>query len=90
MNVFHGPLEEPPAGFVIILCTSDPRTLPQSIRSRCQHFRLRQVPFDDLVAHLEKIAKLEGAELPKETIERIARQASGSVRGALNRLEREL
>ena len=52
--------------------------------------RRSQVPFDDLVAHLEKIAKLEGAELPKETIERIARQASGSVRGALNRLEREL
>jgi DNA polymerase-3 subunit gamma/tau len=90
LNVLHRPLEEPRAGIVFILCTTDRQAVLRSIRCRCQEFQLRRVPFEDLVAHLEKIAKAEGAELPKEGIEKIARQANGSVRGALNRLEREI
>ena len=90
LNVLNRPLEEPRQGVVFILCTTDRQALPRSIRSRCHEFRLRQVPFADLVAHLKKIAKAEGADLPEETIEKIARQANGSVRSALNRLEREI
>jgi DNA polymerase-3 subunit gamma/tau len=90
LNMLHRPLEEPPTGAIIILCTTDRSALRRSIRSRCQEFQLRQVPFEDLVAHLKKIAKAEGAELPEETIEKIARQANGSVRGALNRIERAI
>jgi DNA polymerase-3 subunit gamma/tau len=90
LNVLHRPLEEPPRGIVFILCTTDRRRLPQSIRSRCQEFKLRPVPFKGLVAHLNKIADAEGADLPAEAIENIARAANGIPRTAVNRLEREI
>ena len=90
LNVLHRPLEEPPRGVVFILCTTEPRRLLRSIRSRCQEVRLQQVPFDVLAAHLREIAEVEDADLPDETIRRVARQANGSVRSALNYLEREI
>ncbi len=89
-NVLHKPLEEPSAGVVFILCTTNAKALPRSIRSRCQEFSLQRVPFEDLVAHLTKVAEAEGADLPLETIERIVQAANGSVRGALNHLERAI
>jgi DNA polymerase-3 subunit gamma/tau len=90
INVLHRPLEDPPAGAIFVLCTTDRRALPQSIRSRCQEFRLQPVPFQDLVDHLKKVATAEGASVPEEKIHQIVRQANGSVRGALNRLERAI
>ena len=89
-NVLHKPLEEPSAGVVFVLCTTNAKALPRSIRSRCQEFSLQRVPFEDLVAHLTKVAEAEGADLPLETIERIVQAANGSVRGALNHLERAI
>jgi len=34
-----------------MLATTQPEDIPQTIRSRCQHFSFRAVKFDDIVAN---------------------------------------
>lgn len=90
LDVLHHPLENPPPRTYFILCSTDPTALPKSIRSRCQEFSLRPVPYQDLLAHLEWIVEAEGVDLSTSTLEKIARAANGIPRAALNRLERAI
>ncbi len=42
-------LEEPPEHVVFMMATTQPEDIPQTIRSRCQHFSFHAVTFDDIV-----------------------------------------
>ncbi len=46
-------IEEPPSSVVMILTTVDPEATLETIVSRCQHLRLRQLPRARLTEHLE-------------------------------------
>src|SRR5215471_21279186 len=71
-------LEEPPETSLIILITSKPYTLPETIRSRCQ-----MVSFAPLtVAELESYLSRHSKRLPEEN-RLLARVAQGSIGRAL-------
>ena len=39
-----------------MMATTEPENIPQTIRSRCQHFSFHAVKFDDILAQLRMIA----------------------------------
>ena len=59
-NALLKTLEEPPGHIVFMMATTQPEDIPQTIRSRCQHFSFHAVRFDDIVQQLRDIAKREG------------------------------
>jgi len=56
-NALLKTLEEPPDHIVFMLATTQPEDIPQTIRSRCQHFSFRAVKFDDIVAQLRDLCR---------------------------------
>src|SRR6202007_3224794 len=58
-NALLKTLEEPPEHVVFMMATTQPEDIPQTIRSRCQHFRFHAVRFDDILAELREIATKE-------------------------------
>ena len=80
-------LEEPPPHVVFILATTEPEALKPTIISRCQRFDFRRVSVADIAARLRQIADAEGITIPDEALNLIAREATGSVRDAINLLD---
>jgi DNA polymerase-3 subunit delta' len=74
-NALLKTLEEPPAGAVLILISSQPDALPATIRSRCQAIRFAPLPREELAALLTRQGRAEA--------ERLAALADGSVGRAL-------
>lgn len=79
-------LEEPPSWVAWILCTSEEVKLPQAIKTRCTHFSLKPVSFDDLAELLDKVAQAEKLSIDDKVIDLCAREANGSPRQALANL----
>src|SRR5260370_28608 len=55
-NALLKTLEEPPSHVIFMMATTEPENIPQTIRSRCQHFSFHAVRFDDILAQLKMIA----------------------------------
>jgi DNA polymerase-3 subunit gamma/tau len=89
-NALLKTLEEPPERVLFILATTQPEELPDTIRSRSQHFHFRSLSFQEIVTALEGIAKKEGLEIDPAAIAVIARAAEGSVRDALSLAEQAI
>jgi DNA polymerase-3 subunit gamma/tau len=83
-------LEEPPAGVVFVLATTELHKLLPTILSRCQVFEFRRVSAREIAAHLRRIADAENVVIQDRTLDEIARAGDGSVRDALSVLERVL
>ncbi len=58
-NALLKTLEEPPPWVVFMMATTQPEDIPQTIRSRCQHFSFHAVRFDEIVNHLREISQTE-------------------------------
>ena len=52
-NALLKTLEEPPGHVVFMLATTQPEDIPQTIRSRCQHFSFRAVRFEEILGQLK-------------------------------------
>ncbi len=89
-NALLKTLEEPPERVLFILATTQPEDLPDTIRSRSQHFHFRSLSFQEIVAALEGIAGKEGLEMDAGAVAVIARAAEGSVRDALSLTEQAM
>ena len=89
-NALLKTLEEPPERVLFILATTQPEDLPDTIRSRSQHFHFRSLSFQEIVSALEGIAKKEELELEPAAVAVIARAAEGSVRDALSLVEQAI
>ena len=89
-NALLKTLEEPPEWVVFILCTTEAHKIPTTIASRCQQFSFRSVDFNELVARMEEIARLEGIEADKETLGVLAQAGEGSVRDSLSALDQAI
>ena len=76
-NALLKTLEEPPAGVVLVLTTTDAGLLLPTVVSRCQHLRLRPVPWPQVVAHLQTVGQ------PRAEAERLADLAAGRIGWAL-------
>ncbi len=79
-NALLKTLEEPPRHVIFIFATTDPKNIPQTILSRCQHFRFRRMPLDLIVDNLKMIAKNEKVDYEEETLYTIAKAADGALR----------
>ena len=83
-------LEEPPPHVKFIFATTEIRKVPVTVLSRCQRFDLRRIETDELVKHLEAIAKNENVNIEQAALASIARAAEGSVRDALSLLDQAI
>lgn len=94
-NALLKTLEEPPAGTIFILCTTDPQKIPATIMSRVQRFDFTRIPNEDIVRQLAYILEAEcqqGAPYSwdLEALAFIGKLANGGMRDAITRLEKVL
>ena len=89
-NALLKTLEEPPAHVKFIFATTEIRKVPVTVLSRCQRFDLRRIEPEVMIAHLKKIAGLEGAQIAEDALALITRAAEGSVRDAMSLLDQAI
>src|SRR5207249_1946473 len=65
-NALLKTLEEPPSHVVFMLATTQPEDIPQTIRSRCQHFSFRAVRFEEIVGQLKDLIGRENIEADED------------------------
>ena len=89
-NALLKTLEEPPAHVIFMMATTQPEDIPQTIRSRCQHFSFHAVKFDDILAQLKMIAGLEEVEAEDGALALLAEAGDGSMRDALSIMDQAI
>jgi DNA polymerase III subunit gamma/tau len=89
-NALLKTLEEPPDHIVFMLATTQPEDIPQTIRSRCQHFSFRAVKFDDIVGQLGDLVSREKLEADDDALALLAEAGDGSMRDALSILDQAI
>src|ERR1700750_288785 len=89
-NALLKTLEEPPDHIVFMLATTQPEDIPQTIRSRCQHFSFRAVKFDDIVGQLRDLVTREKIEADDDALALLGEAGDGSMRDALSILDQAI
>ena len=89
-NALLKTLEEPPAHVIFMMATTEPENIPQTIRSRCQHFSFHAVKFDDILAQLKMIATQEQVEAEEAALALLAEAGDGSMRDALSIMDQAI
>jgi DNA polymerase-3 subunit gamma/tau len=89
-NALLKTLEEPPAHVIFMMATTQPEDIPQTIRSRCQHFSFHAVKFDDILAQLKMIAVEEKVESEEAALALLAEAGDGSMRDALSIMDQAI
>jgi len=86
-NALLKTLEEPPAHVIFIFATTEPKKVPATILSRCQHHAFRRISKSKIKNRLLKITEAEKININETALEMIARAADGSMRDALTILD---
>jgi DNA polymerase-3 subunit gamma/tau len=89
-NALLKTLEEPPAHVVFMLATTQPEDIPQTIRSRCQHFSFRAVRFEQILGQLKDLSGREKIEADEDALALLAEAGDGSMRDALSILDQAI
>jgi DNA polymerase-3 subunit gamma/tau len=89
-NALLKTLEEPPEHVVFMLATTAPEDIPQTIRSRCQHFSFRAVKFEEIVGQLRDLLGRENLEADDDALALLAEAGDGSMRDALSILDQAI
>jgi DNA polymerase III subunit gamma/tau len=89
-NALLKTLEEPPDHIVFMMATTQPEDIPQTIRSRCQHFSFHAVRFDDILAQLRTIAANEQITADEAALALLAEAGDGSMRDALSIMDQAI
>ena len=89
-NALLKTLEEPPEHIVFMMATTQPEDIPQTIRSRCQHFSFHAVKLDDIVGQLRTIATAENVLADHATLSLLAEAGDGSMRDALSIMDQAI
>lgn len=86
-NALLKTLEEPPSHVYFILATTNPEKLIDTIRSRTTIIQFKKASKEEVVRSLTRVVKGEKIKIEKESLELIAKAASGSFRDAVKVLE---
>ncbi len=86
-NALLKTLEEPPPHVVFIFATTEPKRVPATILSRCQHHLFRRVNKNVIKEQLKKITETEKINIRETALEMVAKAADGSMRDALTLLD---
>ena len=89
-NALLKTLEEPPPHIVFMMATTQPEDIPQTIRSRCQHFSFPAVRFDDIVQQLRDLAAREKINAEDDALVALAEAGDGSMRDALSIMDQAI
>src|SRR6266568_1133110 len=89
-NALLKTLEEPPGHVVFMLATTQPEDIPQTIRSRCQHFSFRAVKFEEIVNQLKDLCGRENIPADEDALALLAEAGDGSMRDALSILDQAI
>jgi DNA polymerase-3 subunit gamma/tau len=89
-NALLKTLEEPPDHIVFMMATTQPEDLPQTIRSRCQHFSFHAVKLVDILSQLRMIADAEGVAADDGALALLAEAGDGSMRDALSIMDQAI
>ncbi|MEO6924186.1 MAG: DNA polymerase III subunit gamma/tau, partial [Bryocella sp.] len=89
-NALLKTLEEPPEWAVFMFATTQPEDIPQTIRSRCQHFSFHAVKLDDIVGQLRSIANKEALDVDDAALTLLAEAGDGSMRDALSIMDQAI
>jgi len=89
-NALLKTLEEPPEWVIFMMATTQPEDIPQTIRSRCQHFSFHAVSFQEIVGQLGRICEAEGITVEKEAVALVAEAGDGSMRDALSIMDQAI
>jgi len=89
-NALLKTLEEPPAHVIFMMATTEPENIPQTIRSRCQHFSFHAVKFDDILTQLKAIAAEEKVGAEDGALALLAEAGDGSMRDALSIMDQAI
>jgi DNA polymerase-3 subunit gamma/tau len=89
-NALLKTLEEPPSHIIFMMATTQPEDIPQTIRSRCQHFSFRAVNFEDIMRQLGQIAGQENISADGDALALLAEAGDGSMRDALSIMDQAI
>ncbi|MGB9202605.1 MAG: DNA polymerase III subunit gamma/tau [Terriglobales bacterium] len=89
-NALLKTLEEPPGHVIFMMATTQPEDIPQTIRSRCQHFSYRAMKFDDIMGQLRDIVAKEKIPADEDALALLAEAGDGSMRDALSILDQAI
>ena len=89
-NALLKTLEEPPSHVIFMLATTQPEDIPQTIRSRCQHFSFRAVKFEDILGQLRDLVGKEKLSADEDALALLAEAGDGSMRDALSILDQAI
>lgn len=86
-NALLKTLEEPPSHVIFVLATTEPKKIPATVMSRCQHLPFRRISGQKIRERLKLICSAEGLNIEESALEMIARAADGSMRDSLTILD---
>ncbi len=89
-NALLKTLEEPPDHIVFMMATTQPEDIPQTVRSRCQHFSFHAVKLADILGELRGIAEHEGVQADEGALNLLAEAGDGSMRDALSIMDQAI
>jgi DNA polymerase-3 subunit gamma/tau len=89
-NALLKTLEEPPEHIVFMMATTQPEDIPQTVRSRCQHFSFHAVKLADILNELRGIAAHEGVDADESALSLLAEAGDGSMRDALSIMDQAI
>jgi DNA polymerase-3 subunit gamma/tau len=89
-NALLKTLEEPPDHIVFMMATTQPEDIPQTVRSRCQHFSFHAVKLVDILGELRAIAEHEGVDADEAALALLAEAGDGSMRDALSIMDQAI
>src|SRR5579864_5967361 len=89
-NALLKTLEEPPDHIVFMMATTQPEDIPQTVRSRCQHFSFHAVKLADILGQLRAIADAEGVLADDAALSLLAEAGDGSMRDALSIMDQAI
>jgi DNA polymerase-3 subunit gamma/tau len=87
-NAFLKILEEPPKTVLFMMATTDSHKIIDTVRSRCFQLFFEPLAPEILLNHLATICEKEAIAYEREALAVIVKEAEGSVRDALNLIER--
>lgn len=80
-------LEEPPSHVLFILCTTELKKVPNTVRSRCAMYQFRQVTEEEMYPAVENVCKKHGFSYTQSGLNLLIKNSHGSMRDVLSLLE---
>src|ERR1700727_3729232 len=73
-----------------MMATTQPEDIPQTVRSRCQHFSFHAVKLVDILGEVRGIAEREGVDADDAALGLLAEAGDGSMRDALSIMDQAI